>query len=129
MPGKHVMESRKRRLAEAAEAIARQLSKLYTRRPAWINDLQGVGLESGVDIGSPGRQAVEPALARLSGRCLYFSRRSGLFSGRNFPLKALAQHVKFGLFTDLPNKGLVVTKSARAGKRLIGIRFIREVLT
>jgi hypothetical protein len=37
-------------------------------RPAWINDLQREGLESGVFIGSPGSPLVEPALARLSAR-------------------------------------------------------------
>jgi hypothetical protein len=39
---------------------------LDARRPAWINDLQGVWLESGVFIGSPGRLSVDQALARLA---------------------------------------------------------------
>jgi hypothetical protein len=34
-------------------------------RPAWINDLQGDRLESGVFTGSPGRPLVERLLARL----------------------------------------------------------------
>jgi hypothetical protein len=36
-------------------------------RPAWINDLQGGGLENGVFIGSQGRPGVERPLARLAG--------------------------------------------------------------
>jgi hypothetical protein len=35
-------------------------------RPAWINDLQGGRLKSGVFIGSPGRCLVEQAVARLA---------------------------------------------------------------
>jgi hypothetical protein len=35
-------------------------------RPAWINDLRGVWLESGVNRRSPGSPSVEPALARLA---------------------------------------------------------------
>jgi hypothetical protein len=35
-------------------------------RAAWNNDLQRVGLESGVFIGSPGSPSVERLLARLS---------------------------------------------------------------
>jgi hypothetical protein len=38
---------------------------LVAWRGAWINDLQGVGLESGVFTASPGRHLVEQALARL----------------------------------------------------------------
>ena len=37
-------------------------------RGAWINDLQGDRLESGVNTGSPGRPLVDRALARLVGQ-------------------------------------------------------------
>jgi hypothetical protein len=43
-------------------------------RAAWINDLQGGRLESGVFIGSPGRPLVEQALARLAEERLKFGR-------------------------------------------------------
>jgi hypothetical protein len=33
---------------------------------AWINDLQGVSLENGVNSDTPGKRLVERALARLS---------------------------------------------------------------
>jgi hypothetical protein len=48
------------------------------RRSAWINDLQGVWLESGVNRASPGSTPVEPALARLAAQVLLKKRLTRL---------------------------------------------------
>ena len=53
-------------LARRQMVKVKTCSRLHARRPAWINDLQGGGLESGVNRASPGRHSVDPALARLA---------------------------------------------------------------